>query len=214
MNLAGTYPRMETTQRPLLAPVVLVLMALCATAAGAEGTEPPMPRALLEQASEGDLVAQAKVCVGYLLGQDGFEESREKALPFCRMGAERGVPGLQNIMGKFHHQGWADLEQDYARALKWYRLAAEQGNPSAQANLGGFHHLGLGGLEADSVEAARYYELAAKQGLTRAMRNLAYLYEHGEGVPMDIEEAKRLYRQAAEAGDSTAQAHVERLENR
>jgi len=51
-------------------------------------------------------------------------------------------------------------------------------------------------LAKDGAEAARWFRLAADQGLAGSMTTLAMMYQQGNGVPQDLDEARRLYEAA------------------
>ena len=51
-------------------------------------------------------------------------------------------------------------------------------------------------MEKDGAEAAKWFRKAADQGLQGSLTTLAMMYEQGNGVEQDLEEAKRLYKLA------------------
>ena len=53
--------------------------------------------------------------------------------------------------------------------------------------------------------------MAAEQGDPDSQYLLAELYENGDGVTRDLDEAAKWYRLAAERGDTDAKAALERL---
>ena len=56
--------------------------------------------------------------------------------------------------------------------------------------------------------------LAAEQGSDYAQSYLGIMYQEGQGVEQDLEEAIKWYRLAASQGDATAQKNLKRLEQR
>lgn len=54
------------------------------------------------------------------------------------------------------------------------------------------------GTERDYDRAAEAYLHARSQSNAQAMFNLGYMYEHGQGLPLDLHLAKRYYDQALE----------------
>ncbi len=54
----------------------------------------------------------------------------------------------------------------------------------------------------------KWYRLAAEQGLADAQYNLGVMYEVGQGVPQDYDEAVKWYRLAAEQGDALGQNNL------
>jgi localization factor PodJL len=57
-------------------------------------------------------------------------------------------------------------------------------------------------------EAAVWYERAARGGLAPALFRLGALYEKGNGVARDLNEARRLYLAAAEKGNANAMHNI------
>lgn len=51
----------------------------------------------------------------------------------------------------------------------------------------------------------------ADQGNASAQINLGWLYESGQGVTKDLDEAVKLYQKAADQGNQTAIANLKRL---
>jgi len=57
----------------------------------------------------------------------------------------------------------------------------------------------------------KWYLRSADAGEGAAMYNIGVLYEGGKGVPRDLDEARRWYRKAADAGVSPASEALKRL---
>jgi len=90
-----------------------------------------------------------------------------------------------------------DEPASYQTALRIWQDAANQGDAEAQYYTGEIYEKGLAGQKPDYQLAAAWYQKAANQGYKRAAVNLGRLYEQGLGVEQDVEEAVRLYQQAA-----------------
>lgn len=90
-----------------------------------------------------------------------------------------------------------DEPASYQTALRIWQDAANQGDAEAQYYTGEIYEKGLAGQKPDYQLAAAWYQKAASQGYKRAAVNLGRLYEQGLGVEQDVEEAVRLYQQAA-----------------
>jgi hypothetical protein len=80
-------------------------------------------------------------------------------------------------------------------AYRFMKAAAEAGHALAQHGLG-FMYLEGECAERDGTCAAQWFRKAADQGLVGSQTTLAMMYEQGNGVPQDLEEARRLYRLA------------------
>lgn len=107
--------------------------------------------------------------------------------------------------GQFH-LGWIccekdDRDDDWDNGYDLIRFSAEQGFAPAQ------FYLGSG---PDDTDVAWNF-LAAEQGLAVALYFMGHRYEHGHGVPENIEEAVKWYRLAADAGYIRAQDDLGRM---
>ncbi|MCK5481032.1 MAG: sel1 repeat family protein, partial [Gammaproteobacteria bacterium] len=60
----------------------------------------------------------------------------------------------------------------------------------------GFMYMEGDCVEQNSTEAVNWFRKAADQGLAGSLTTLAQMYENGNGVERDPEEAKRLYARA------------------
>jgi hypothetical protein len=63
---------------------------------------------------------------------------------------------------------------------------------------------GFGTLDQDPVSARAFYETAAEAGHVPSQRALAHCMREGIGGPVDLVDASRWERRAAEAGDAVA----------
>lgn len=131
-------------------------------------------------------------------------------------------PYLKNVqdieiseLTKLHEMGRVDASIQLARELWWegdtetpIRLLnspAEQGIPVAQYLLGVYLRFKSRDLEG----SARWLTAAAEAGHPIAQETLAAYYENGKyGFPVDLQQAYRLYRLAAEQGLKHSQMNV------
>lgn len=91
--------------------------------------------------------------------------------------------------------------EDIPEAVRYYRLAVERGNKNAPALLGNLLHR-TGG---DATECVDLCKLTIARGGRYGHRFLAEILSVGvPGVPQDMEEARRLYQEAANLGDPVA----------
>lgn len=103
---------------------------------------------------------------------------------------------------------FASIEEDYQKAVEVYgtqgdiiggaalmKKVADAGHPKAQSYYGFI-------LDAagESVEAVKYLKLAAEQGDPEGLALLGAAYASGNGVDVNLAEAFRLTRDAAEKG--------------
>jgi hypothetical protein len=92
-------------------------------------------------------------------------------------------------------QNGLGVVRNEARAFQMMKAAAEQDYPIAQHGIG-FMYLEGDCVEQDSAEAAKWFRKAADHGLAGSLTTLAQMYETGNGVAKDPEEARRLYAEA------------------
>jgi uncharacterized caspase-like protein len=85
---------------------------------------------------------------------------------------------------------------DLSTALATWSGKAAEGDPVAMVYVGEAYAKGYGGAP-DYQSAALWFQRAADLGSARAKQNLGHLYERGLGVPIDVEKALNLYREAA-----------------
>ena len=152
-----------------------------------------------KSAEQGSAEAQCQLGTMYENGL-GVSQDYAKAVEWYRKAAEQGDAAAQNNLGCmyfYYHKGFS---ADYAKAEVWYRKSAEQGNADAQYNLGTKYV-----KDWDYAKAAEWYRKSAEQGNATAQYNLGVLYEHGEGISLDLTKAVEWYRKSAEQGNATAQ---------
>lgn len=89
-----------------------------------------------------------------------------------------------------------DTEQ-YDKCFAGHLELAEKSYPLAECQIGYFYYRGLG-VEKDLAKALYWTQRAAEHGDRDGQYNLATLYENGEGVAKNMDEAKRWYLLAAQ----------------
>src|SRR5688572_25342042 len=92
------------------------------------------------------------------------------------------------------------VQEDRPRCLELLGRAAATGHLKATHDLGCFHYYGYGfAPDVQSLSrAAALLEQSASAGYPPSMTFLGSMYENGEGVPLSLSQARKLYRQAAE----------------
>jgi TPR repeat protein len=132
------------------------------------------------------------ICYKYSLGVP-FDGA--KAMQFLRLAVEHGYPLAQKELGDMFVRA-IGVTENKEEGLQLLRLAAEQGDRESQYRLGEI----LLDEQKNSVEGMRLMKDAANQKDANAQYYLGTMYDFGEGVPKDGEEAKRWYKLAAEQG--------------
>jgi TPR repeat protein len=105
------------------------------------------------------------------------------------------------------------VKEDRPKCLELLGRAAAAGHLKATHDLGCFHYCGYGfPPEVQSLpRAAALLQKSASGGYPASMTFLGSMYEHGEGVPLSLSQARDLYRQAADLGDELGQENLARL---
>ncbi len=115
--------------------------------------------------------------------------------------AENGDPIALYLVGYMYEFGVA-VERDLAEARRWLELAANTGHPAGQLELGYF--LSRHGMPYEQERALRLLRQSAAQHYPKAMSHLAAMLITGRLGETDVEEATRLYHQAADSGHAWA----------
>jgi TPR repeat protein len=148
----------------------------------------------LQAAHHGVPVAQRNVATLYDLG-DGVTQSEADAAAWYRQAAEQGDTIAMTQLS--HHLRWGrGVAQDVRLSWEWLTKAADAGYPAAETELGMFYEDGFG-----HQQAAHWLGEAAKQGDGLAEVELGKLYQQGFGVDRDLDQARRLFTQAAASAD-------------
>lgn len=92
---------------------------------------------------------------------------------------------------------------------KWVMKRAKQGDPAAMYNVAWLYDTGTGRkIRQDQSLARVWYGRAVRKGHRDAAHNLACSHRDGEGGPVNLGEAFRLYIFAAERGNDKAMTNV------
>ena len=104
------------------------------------------------------------------------------------------------------------VARDPQRAMRMFEWAGLAGLATAQADLGEMLLNGEGNGVPDAKAALPWLKLAAVAHHAIAQYHLGTLYESGTAVPRNLNEAKRLYREAAANGVKPAADRLAVLE--
>ncbi|MDR2219318.1 MAG: sel1 repeat family protein [Methylobacillus sp.] len=115
-----------------------------------------------------------------------FAKAAEGYLAAARQGNVRA----QYYLGDMYSSA-TGVEQDFTQAIFWLRKAADQGNADAQLKIGALYEEGWEGYgyPQDYALAADWYRKSAEQGNAAAQEILADMYDFGQGVAQDKEQA-------------------------
>ncbi|WP_120497338.1 tetratricopeptide repeat protein [Kiloniella sp. EL199] len=148
-----------------------------------------------------NLIAMFNVALMYEKGQ-GVTQNYDDAEMWFTRAAELGNVESQNKLGHAYEYGdWGT--EDFDRALLFYGMAADQGDVFAQGSLARMY---LNNPKGDTLpKAVKWLQKAVDGRDAFSEAALAYLYETGNGVPLNPERAFNLYRRAAKQSVPFAQ---------
>lgn len=178
-----------------------------------------LKRTMILEAESGQPCAQFQVGRMYREG-DGVsrnpslaDEWFRKALPGLEKEAEAGDGEAASCLYDCFHEGLG-VEKDDAQASFWLQRAAEEEEAGAMFTLALEYR--EGGLVEKNDDLFLYWlRKAAEEGNEGdAQYLLGACYEHGNGVPQDLNLAQKWYNRASENLVSGADDALERLEGK
>lgn len=122
-----------------------------------------------------------------------------EALEKYRLLAEAGSVEAQMRLGWMYQTG-RGVKVNLDEARQWYLKAAEGKSPEARFYLGRLYR-----QERQYQEAMSWFRQSAMQNYLPSIYQLGVMYELGEGVERDKEQAYKYYEQAAKMGHLRAQ---------
>ena len=152
----------------------------------------------------------------YRTGSGGYEKDEEEAIRYYKLVAEDESVGDDKVRNSNFWLGWImvknEAEEDDVEAATWFEKAIEKGSVSAITWLGWMYGIGKG-VTQDYEKAIELYKQAADAGEDDAMNFLGWICEYGQyDQQIDLEEALKWYKLAAEKNHDGAQESVERVE--
>ena len=169
-----------------------------------------------QESVERVLQAMYDLAEDYRTGSDGYEKNEEEAIRYYKLVAEDESAGDDKVRNSSFYLGWImannEDEKDDAESVSWYEKAMEKGSQGAISNLGWMYGNGKG-VTQDYEKAIELFKQAADTGDDGAMNNLGVIYEYGQyDQQINLEEALKWYKLAAEKNHDGAQESVERVE--
>jgi len=134
--------------------------------------------------------------------EEGVPQDDTEAARLWRLAAERGHAGAQCVLGDSYTTGAGVLPDD-DEAARWFRLAAEQGDARRSVIWAIATTLGRACRRTTRLQPATTSSQHARYA--GAQCSLGRCFAEGRGRPQDDDEAARLYRQAADQGDTGGQ---------
>jgi hypothetical protein len=103
-------------------------------------------------------------------------------------------------IGLRYQKGLAGLPLNEAMSAYFYRRACDRNVAAGCTNIGYYTYWGKAGIATDKARGAELYRKGCNGGDNIGCNNLASAYAWGQGVPLDLEVAVRLFRKACAAG--------------
>jgi TPR repeat protein len=122
------------------------------------------------------------------------------------LAANQGHAPSQRVLGLKLVKG-DGVTKNIEEGVKFFRQAAERGDAGGNYNLGVAYELGHIPLENDAdvnnLEVAiKLFHLAAEKGYVHAQIKLGEMSAYGVGMAVDLDEAVKWFRLAADKGDN------------
>lgn len=163
------------------------------------------------------------LALGYNFGRPPFSRDPGRAVALLQRAAAQGHAGAMTALGYQLERG-AGIARNEAQAVALYRQAAEKGHADGMFNLGRVYLLGRG-VPRDERESDRWFNAALKAGSVDAIvhfRKARQQEMEDNGRPLfeqaykayqanRLEDAARLYRQAADQGNASAMVALGQL---
>jgi len=124
----------------------------------------------LQNAKNGDRIAQYEVGMYFLSGENGFERDVKKAIDWLQTAANNSYTKARTALGMLYYEG-TQVDRDYNKAAMWLEKSANDGDPEAQFTLGTIYQRGLG-VDKNNTTAIMWYRKAANQGHRDARKQL------------------------------------------
>jgi len=124
----------------------------------------------------------------------------EKSIKYWKIAGEMGCLSAQYLLGKFYaREEYLDINE----MMNWLTLAAMNNHMESQYSLGMFY-LTAGTYKCHEM-AAHWFLMASKLGHTDAYYELGMLYDQGQGVFKNFDNAVTCMKIASEKGHAAAQ---------
>ncbi|GGG44962.1 serine/threonine-protein kinase [Bizionia arctica] len=161
----------------------------------------------LKAANQGHITA-----MHYLAEAYKSQKNYEDALIWYKKLANAAKPGdyyyttAEDDIAEFYYKGYG-VAKDYQESLKWYEKVANlntEGNSNYKYGIGQIYYHGGYGVSRDYNEAMKWFKSAACEdcktiyvGMNGSRFLLGQMYENGEGVDKNMQEAIRYYELAS-----------------
>jgi TPR repeat protein len=134
------------------------------------------------------------------------ERDYANAYRLLREASDAGDAEAAANLGYLYARGQGVIA-DQREALRLYALAANQGDGEGMNGVG-YKYLFGTGVAVDRGLAAHWFCMAIAKGNPRAMDNLGLMLNVGRYLDRDVPEARSLWKQAADRGDTNAMMNL------
>ncbi len=164
----------------------------------------------IEKSAEQGL-AEAQHNMGYFYSKNGVcGENLTKSVQFLEKSARQGYSDAAFHLGRMLVLG-EGIPANPTDGLVWLEKAQQKQNLKAIGFLGWMYLRDNRGVKQNLDKARDLLQIAAAAKDPYALTGLGWMYAQGRGVPQDVNEAERLFRQAAILGHSEAQYRLAKL---
>jgi hypothetical protein len=125
------------------------------------------------------------------LARDGSGDFEQEAAKKLQLAAAQGDKRASILLCRHYY----DLFPKSV-SLEWSRVAANEGDSIGLYRYGCYFRHGWAGIKKDFLRAAYLYERAVDRGCEYAKPDLADMLRHGYGIPIDLERAATLEKEA------------------
>jgi TPR repeat protein len=157
----------------------------------------------LKNPKEGQAYAESLYNQARNLCEEAKDKSKidyKKAFEMFYEASLLGNADAQCCLGCCYKNGYGTTK-DYTKSKEWYDKSAKNGNSRALRHIGFLYHDGIG-VKQDIKKAIEWYDKAIDAGDISAMVTKGAIFYYGiGGIPIDYEEAAKLYIKAAVKGD-------------
>jgi TPR repeat protein len=157
----------------------------------------------LKNPKEGQAYAESLYNQARNLCEEAKDKSKidhKKAFEMFYEASLLGNADAQCCLGCCYKNGYGTTK-DYTKSKEWCDKSAKNGNSRALRHIGFLYHDGIG-VEKDIKKAIEWYDKAIDAGDISAMVTKGAIFYYGiGGIPIDYEEAAKLYIKAAVKGD-------------
>ena len=136
----------------------------------------------------GDPIAMHVLAWDYSVGENGFQQDRDKALKLWHRAAELGHTSAYNNIGNAYFNG-RGAERDEKKSTHYYELGAIKGNAPSR------HNLGNAEIRAGNYgRALKHFMIAVEGGSNLSLNMIQQMYMKGLATKDDYAKALRVYQ--------------------